>query len=370
VIKQHSAALELGMPGMTVANPVRSKLDAIFVVAGGGSLLAGVAAVIKKIIPHTKVVGVESEGADLLYRSLLTGRRMSRPEPAHFVDGASVRDIGSEVFRLCDELVDDVITVTNDEICAAVCDCFEDTRAMLEPAGAMSVAGLKKWLGRQPVGEDGSKGNYVAILSDASNVEFDLLRFIADRAAIGEQRESVFALRIPDSSGMFFEVYKAVQPRLVTEFTYRYSPAHTDALVFMAMERIDTLSSSEQESHHVINALNALGVHAMDVTGNEMAKTHARYLVGGRPGKIAGERVIRFEFPEQAGALDSFLSALRSDWFVTMLHYRNHGGQVGKVLAGIQVPSGSEGDFDAMLDGLGYTFYDETSNAVYREFLR
>jgi len=325
----------------------------------------------KSVMPNTKVIGVEASSADLLHRSLLTGYTVSVPEPAYFVDGASVRQLGPEVFRLCNELVDDIVVVSDDEICAAVRDAFEDTRAVLEPAGALSIAGLKKYVDAMPdVPGGGSKGNFVAISSDASNIEFDILRFIAERAAIGEQREKLFALRMPDRTGMFFDMYKAVQPRLVTEFVYRHSPIHNDALVYMAIETETTDQKAPSFSKDVVDSLAPLGVYAVDVTGDEMAKTHARHLAGGRPGELAGERILRFEFPENAGALHDFLGSLRQDWFLTMLHYRNHGGQVGKVLAGVRVPLGEEAEFTSMLDKLGYNFFDETDNKVYLDFMR
>jgi len=367
IIKQIGAALE-------AQEKCGGQLDAVFVVAGGSSLLAGIAAIMKSVMPNTKVVGVDASSADLLHRSLLTGHTLSVPEPAAFVDGASVRQLGAEVFRLCNELVDDIVVVDHDEICAAVRDAFEDTRAVLEPAGAVAIAGLKKYVDALPeVASGQSRGNFVAISSDASNIEFDILRFIAERAAIGEQREKLFALRMPDRNGMFFNMYKAVQPRLVTEFVYRHSPNHSDALVYMAMETSEAEAKSknpEKFSADVVAALSALDVYALDVTGDEMAKTHARHLAGGRPGEMPGERIIRFEFPENAGALHQFLSQLRDDWFVTMLHYRNHGGQVGKVLAGIRVPEGDDAAFTEMLEGLGYIFYDESQNIIYRDFMR
>jgi len=367
IIKQIGAALE-------AQEKCGGQLDAVFVVAGGSSLLAGIAAIMKSVMPNTKVIGVDASSADLLHRSLLTGHTLSVPEPAAFVDGASVRQLGAEVFRLCNELVDDIVVVDHDEICAAVRDAFEDTRAVLEPAGAVAIAGLKKYVDALPeVASGQSRGNFVAISSDASNIEFDILRFIAERAAIGEQREKLFALRMPDRNGMFFNMYKAVQPRLVTEFVYRHSPNHSDALVYMAMETSEAEAKSknpEKFSADVVAALSALDVYALDVTGDEMAKTHARHLAGGRPGEMPGERIIRFEFPENAGALHQFLSQLRNDWFVTMLHYRNHGGQVGKVLAGIRVPEGDDAAFTEMLEGLGYIFYDESQNIIYRDFMR
>lgn len=374
---QATAALEIVKQiGAALEGNEHNRLDAVFVVAGGSSLLAGVAAVVKSVMPRTKVIGVEASSADLLHRSLLAGHTLSVAEPAPFVDGASVRQLGPEVFRLCNELVDDIVVVSHDEICAAVRDAFEDTRAVLEPAGAVAIAGLKKYVTAMPAPAPGkSRGNFVAISSDASNIEFDILRFIAERAAIGEQREKLFALRMPDRTGMFFSMYKAVQPRLVTEFVYRHSPKDKDALVYMAMETNEAEAkkmSPEMFAADVISALGKHEVYAIDVTGDEMAKSHARYLAGGRPGEIPGERIVRFEFPENAGALNQFLGALnkRDGWFITMLHYRNHGGQVGKVLAGVRVPEGQDKAFTEVLEGLGYPFFDETQNIIYRDFMR
>jgi threonine dehydratase len=363
VIKQIGPALE-----------GRGKLDAIFVVAGGSSLLAGIAAVFKSIMPHTKVIGVEAEAADVLHRSLLAGHRIADPEPAHFVDGASVRQLGAETFRVCNDLVDDIVVVSDDEICAAVRDAFEDTRAVLEPAGALAIAGLKKYVDAMPAAPaGGSKGNYCAISSDASNIEFDILRFIAERAAIGEQREKLFALRMPDRMGMFRDMYRAVQPRLVTEFVYRHAPHHPDALVYMSIEasEAELAAGHTTFSQDVCASLDKLGVYAVDITGDELGKTHAKHLAGGRAGELEfPERIIRFEFPENAGALMRFLEGLRKDWFLTMLHYRNHGGQVGKVLAGVRVPKGEEGSFTQMCEGLGYKYTDESENLIYTDFMR
>ena len=384
IVRQFGAATKSG-----------AHLDAIFTPVGGGSLIAGVAVTVKALSPTTKVIGVEPEDFDVLRQSLNTGHRVSLTEPPHFVDGAAVQCVGPEVFRLCNELVDDVVTVSNDEICAAVRDCFEDTRAMLEPAGAMSVAGMKKYLAARPAdAETGAKGTHVAILSDSSNIEFDIFRFIAERAAIGEQKEALFAqfgaipaqflrnsltphmslqalfaLHAPDESGMFYKMYQAVQPRLVTEFVYRHAPDKV-ATVFMSIERADELRPISEEVDDVIKGLADVRVKAVDITGNELAKTHARYLAGSRPGVIDGERLIRFEFPETAGALDRFLQGLRDDWFLTLLHYRNHGGQVGKVLAGVRVPAEGQAPFYEMLDALGCTYYDETENRVFTDYMR
>lgn len=345
-------------------------LDAIFVVAGGSSLLAGVAAVFKQTMPRTKIIGVEASSADLLHRSLLQGHRLEVPEPAHFVDGAAVRQLGSEVFRLCNELVDDIVVVDDDEICAAVRDAFEDTRAVLEPAGAVAIAGLKKYVGSLPAPPPGgSRGNFVAISSDASNIEFDILRFIAERAAIGEQREKLFALRMPDREGMFFDMYRAVQPRLVTEFVYRHAPQHKDALVYMSMEAAGS-DDAKTFSDEVLSSLDHLGVVGMDITGDELGKSHARSLAGGRAGNIPGERIVRIEFPENAGGLMQFLGGLRKEWFLTMLHYRNHGGQVGKVLAGVSVPDADQAAFTGMIDSLGYVYTDETDNRLYTDYMK
>lgn len=242
---------------------------------------------------------------------------------------------------------------------------------MLEPAGAISIAGAKKYIASLPTRADGSKGNFVAISSDASNIEFGILRFIADRASIGEQTEALFALETSDEHGSFKRMYDAVQPRLVTEFVYRHTPHKDKALIYMALEQPEGKASTRaEESRQVVESLAAIEVDATDITGNDLAKTHARYLAGGRPGAIPGERIIRFEFPETPGALASFLNQLRSDWYITLLHYRNHGGQVGKVLAGVRVPPGQESDFSKVLDDTGYTFFDETTNPVFEKFMR
>eukprot|EP00310_Coccolithus_braarudii_P023334 CAMPEP_0183334500 /NCGR_PEP_ID=MMETSP0164_2-20130417/3092_1 /TAXON_ID=221442 /ORGANISM="Coccolithus pelagicus ssp braarudi, Strain PLY182g" /LENGTH=564 /DNA_ID=CAMNT_0025503653 /DNA_START=170 /DNA_END=1864 /DNA_ORIENTATION=+ len=369
ITRQHGRAVEDAAGGAANTH----HLDAIFVCTGGSSLLAGIALVVKQIMPGTRVIGVEPEDNNLLQQSLLSGHRVEVPEPSHFVDGAAVTQIGPEVFRLCDELVDDIVTVSNDEICAAVRDCFEDTRAMLEPAGAISVAGLKRWLSTQPKGMQG--GNYVVVTSDASNIEFDILRFIAERASMGEQKERLFALELADIPGAFYNIYKAVQPRVVTEFVYRHdhhAASKANALIYMCVLQADDSLSSEQEVKGVVDSLSPIGVDALDVTSNEMAKTHARYLVGGRPNIEAGERVLRFEFPEVgSGSLEQFLSRISElEFLLTLLHYRNHGGQVGKVLAGIEVPKNKEETFNQMLDDLGYTFHEETDNPIFQKFMR
>uniref|UniRef100_A0A7S0P4G0 Threonine dehydratase n=1 Tax=Calcidiscus leptoporus TaxID=127549 RepID=A0A7S0P4G0_9EUKA len=365
ITRQHGRAVEDATGGAANTH----HLDAIFVCTGGSSLLAGIALAVKQVMPTTRVIGVEPADNNLLQQSLLAGHRVEVPEPSHFVDGAAVTQIGPEVFRLCDELVDDIVTVSNDEICAAVRDCFEDTRAMLEPAGAISVAGLKRWLATQPKSAT-SNGNYVVVSSDASNIEFDILRFIAERASMGEQKERLFALELPDETGAFYRMYKAVQPRAVTEFVYRHDPRHR-AMIYMCVVQADDTLTAEQEVRGVVDSLTPIGVEVMDVTSNEMAKTHARYLVGSRP-NTEGERVLRFEFPEVgSGSIEQFLSRISAgEFFLTLLHYRNHGGQVGKVLAGIEVPEDKEAAFEQMLDELGYTFHDETENPIFQKFMR
>lgn len=388
IVRQHSAVLDgwskhkgRKVNDGTAPNPRRgaaelnrmgasSQLDAIFICTGGGSLIAGVAAIIKQLMPNTKVIGVEPEDHNLMERSLLSGHRPKLSEPSHFVDGAAVQQLGSEVFRLCDSLVDDVVTVSTDEICAAVRDCFEDTRAMLEPAGAISVAGLKRYLALKPPAVEGqSRGNYVVLGTDASCIEFDILRFISERASYGEQTERLYALKMPDQAGKFYELYQAVQPRWVTEFIFRHSP-DKEAIVYMSLERNDVEGSADDDSAALLQSLKAIDVVGTDVTSNEMAKTHARYLAGARPGDLPGERIIRFEFPEHSGSLAAFLGGLGPDQFLTLLHYRNHGGQVGKVLAGISMPPEKQPAFYAQLDSLGFTYFDETENLIYRDFMR
>ncbi|KAJ3313225.1 hypothetical protein HDU76_002694 [Blyttiomyces sp. JEL0837] len=337
-------------------------IDAIFVCVGGGGLAAGIAAYVKRLCPDVKVIGVETFDADAMTRSLKAGERVLLSQVGLFADGAAVRSVGEETFRICKDLIDEMVLVTTDEICAAIKDTFEDTRSIVEPAGALGVAGCKKY-----IQEKGLKdGTYVAVCSGA-NMNFDRLRFVADRADLGEEKEALITVKIPEKPGSFLALYRAIHPRSVTEFSYRYGDAST-ATIFMSFR----VQDRERELKEVFTHLADLGMEAMDASVNEMAKAHARYLVGGRK-EVPNERVLRFSFPERPGALNHFLNSLQSPhykWNVSLFHYRNYGGDVGKVMVGIQVPSETSDAFNEFLENLKYPYVEETDNPLFQLFLK
>ncbi|RUS22575.1 hypothetical protein BC937DRAFT_88363 [Endogone sp. FLAS-F59071] len=337
------------------------EIRAIFACVGGGGLIAGIASYVKRISPNIKVIGVETVDADAMTRSLKSKNRVTLNEVGLFADGAAVRLVGEEPFRIASELVDDMVLVSNDEICAAIKDIFEDTRSICEPAGALSIAGLKKYMELHP--EERNKGAHVAVLSGA-NMNFDRLRFVAERAELGEKTEAFFSVIIPERPGSFIKMIDRIYPRAVTEFSYRYSDPNR-ALIYTSFKVVDP----RIEVPDVIAGLAAEGMEARDISDNEMAKTHARYLVGGKS-EVQNERMFRFEFPERPGALQKFLLGLQSDWNVSLFHYRNHGDDMGKVLVGIQVPPESYEAFDSFLLRLDYHWVEETDNEVYKLFLR
>ncbi|KAJ3055701.1 Threonine dehydratase biosynthetic, chloroplastic [Rhizophlyctis rosea] len=336
------------------------KIDAIFVCVGGGGLAAGVASYVKRLHPHIKVIGVETHDADAMTQSLKTGTRVVLPTVGLFADGAAVRNVGEESFRVCKELLDGMILVSTDEICAAIKDAFEDTRSIVEPAGALGIAGAKKYA--QVFGTRGE--TYVAVTSGA-NMNFDRLRFVAERAELGESKEALITAVIPEKPGSFMDLYKTIYPRSVSEFAYRYSDPE-EAHIFMSF----MVTDRAEELKKVIAACSAKGFTVRDASGNELAKSHARYLVGGK-GKVKDERLFRFEFPERPGALNHFLTSLKNPkWNVSLFHYRNYGGDVSKVLVGVQVPEETGEEFDRFLNELNFPFVEETANQVYTQFLR
>ncbi|KAI9145057.1 tryptophan synthase beta subunit-like PLP-dependent enzyme [Paraphysoderma sedebokerense] len=348
-----------GTVGVEILRQVRQdRLDAIFVCVGGGGLLAGVAAYVKRIRPEVKVIGVNTIDSDAMTKSLQKGKRLELSEVGLFSDGSAVRLVGKETFRLCKALVDDMVLVTTDEICAAIKDTFEDTRSIVEPAGALGVAGLKKYLAKNPQIKDGV---FVAVLSGA-NMNFDRLRFVAERARLGEGKEAMLSVKIRERPGEFNKLYEVLN---VTEFSYRYSDP-TWAHIIMAFE----VQGGNAEVEGVVGEFEKREMKALDITDNEMAKSHARYLAGGRSATVENEKLYRFRFPERPGALKRFLNYLQSDWNISLFHYRNHGGDVGKVLVGIQVPPEQTDKFQQFLDKLGYPYVDETDNPVYLQFLR
>lgn len=348
-----------------------SNIGAVFCAVGGGGLISGIGSYLKRIAPQIKIIGVETYDAPTLHTSLTNGKRTALKSVGTFADGTSVCLIGEETFRVCQDVVDEVILVNTDEICAAVKDVFEDTRSIVEPSGALSVAGLKKYVTQLHPEIDHSKKTYVPILSGA-NMNFDRLRFVSERAVLGEGKEVFMLVTIPDIPGSFKKLQNVIHPRAVTEFSYRYNEHRHDSENDVPMACIYTsfnVVDREKEIKQVVQQLSALGFEAVDISDNEMAKSHGRYLVGGAS-EIPNERVIAFEFPERPGALTKFLSGLSASWNLTLFHYRNHGADIGKILAGISVPPSDNEIFQKFLDDLGYKYHEETDNMVYRKFLK
>lgn len=341
-----------------------SKLEAIFCCVGGGGLIAGTGVYVKRIAPHVKIIGVETYDANALVQSLQAGRRVTLPDVGLFADGAAVKTVGEETFRICAEVVDDVIQVDTDDICAAIKDVFEDTRSILEPAGALSLAGLKKYVERHPAQDP--RRQLVAVASGA-NMNFDRLRFVAERAALGEKKEALLAVTIPEQPGAFARLVAAVSPMNVTEFCYRYAHPGTAADVLIGLNV--AASTRAQDIRDLLHRLAQDGMHARDLSADELAKSHIRYLVGGRS-TAPDERLFAFEFPERGGALYRFLTTLQPGFNISLFHYRNYGGDVGKVLAGIQCPKGEEEGLERFLREIGYRYTEETENETYRMFMR
>ena len=347
-----------GTIGMEILRQCQGPLDAIFVAIGGGGLIAGIAAYVKRVRPEVKVIGVQPVDSDAMARSLAAGRRVKLAHVGLFADGVAVKQVGRETFRLARQYVDDVILVDTDAICAALKDVFEDTRAILEPAGALSIAGVKAWVERHRPKDR----TYVAIACGA-NMNFDRLRFVAERAELGEQREAILAVTIPERPGSFREFCALLGKRSVTEFNYRYSDPAT-AHLFVGLE-----VASRQETKALLAELKRRRIEALDLTDNEMAKLHVRHLVGGHAPAAKNEILYRFEFPERPGALMRFLDSMSAGWNISLFHYRNHGADYGRVLVGMQVPPSDKAAFRSFLDGLGYDYVDESANPAYRLFL-
>jgi threonine dehydratase len=347
-----------GTIGMELLRQSRAPIDAVFVPVGGGGLIAGIAAYIKRLRPEVRIIGVEPEEADAMARSLCKKERIVLPQVGIFADGVAVKQVGEETFRLCQQYVDEVIRVDNDAICAAIKDVFEDTRSILEPAGALGVAGAKAWAAR----EKAKNRNLVAIASGA-NMNFDRLRFVAERAELGEKREAVLAVTIPEKPGSFKAFCTLIGGRVITEFNYRFSdPA--EAHVFVGLQ-----VHNRAEVDKLLVSLEKRQLPVLDLSDNEMAKLHIRHLVGGRA-QAENEVLYRFEFPERPGALMKFLNSMSHAWNISLFHYRNHGADYGRVLVGIQVPANQKTAFQKFLDGLGYRYWNESRNPAYRLFLK
>ncbi|MBZ9750004.1 threonine ammonia-lyase, biosynthetic [Deinococcus sp. HMF7604] len=330
----------------------------VFVPVGGGGLIAGVAGVLKALRPDIRVVGVEPEDSDAMFQSVQAGERVRLEQVGIFVDGVAVKQVGAYTFDLARRYVDDWVRVTTDEVCAAIKDVFDDTRAVMEPAGALAVAGLKRYAAEQEL-----RNETLVALTCGANVNFDRLRHVAERAEIGEQREAIFAVTIPERPGAFRAFIEVVGARAVTEFNYRFAP-RAQAQIFVGVQ---LAQPSERAALHA--ELTAQGYPVLDLTDDELAKVHVRHMVGGRAPEAAHERVYSFTFPERPGALLAFLTHLHGRWNISLFHYRNHGSAHGRVLAGLQVPPGDETAFAAFLAGVGYPATDMTANPAYRLFL-
>ncbi len=348
-----------GTIGMEVLRQHTRAIHAIFAAIGGGGLISGVAAYVKQLKPEGRLIGVQTDDSDAMARSLEAGHRVQLGDVGLFSDGTAVKMVGEETFRLASRYVDEVIRVDTDATCAAIKDVFTDTRAILEPAGALSVAGLKAYVERTGVRDE----TLVAIACGA-NMNFDRLRFVSERAEIGEEREAVFAVTIPEQRGSFRRFCELVGDRNVTEFNYRYHDG-ADAQLFVGLG----LAEGRKEKEALLASLRDAGYPVVDMSENEMAKLHVRYMVGGHGRGIAHERLFRFEFPERPGALLKFLNAIGTQWNITLFHYRNHGSDHGRVLAGVQVPPQESVDFDLHVRELKYVYVEETDNPAYRMFL-
>jgi len=347
-----------GTIGAEILRHSQDELSAVFVPVGGGGLIAGIAGYIKSLRPDVKVVGVEPFEADAMYRSMAIGRRVVLDHVGIFADGVAVREVGERTFAIAQQTVDEVVRVSNDEICAAIKDVFDDTRAIMEPAGALAVAGVKAWVERDRVRNQ----SIVALLSGA-NINFDRLRFVAERAELGEAREALIAVTIPERAGAFRDFCAAIGRRTVTEFNYRLA-GRNQAHIFVGFQ-----IQSRQDGHALVSQLVSAGYETVDLTDNEMAKLHVRHMVGGHAPEVRNERLCRFEFPERPGALAQFLEKLGGRWNISLFHYRNHGADFGRVLAGFEVTDADMPAFRTFLDELAYPYTSEHDNPAYRFFL-
>jgi len=348
-----------GTVAMEILRQHPGHIDAIFVPVGGGGLCAGVAAYIKYVRPETKVYAVEPEDAACLKAAMEKKRRVTLPQVGIFADGVAVAQIGKETYRVIKDTIDGVITVSTDEMCAGIKDIFESTRSIAEPAGACSLAGLKKY-----VAEQGVEGETLVALVSGANTNFDRLRYISERTELGEKREAILAVTLPEKPGAYKTFCQALGKRNISEFNYRYCSG-SDAKVFVGIQ----VTAGNGDREDLIAELASKGYQVVDMTDNEMAKLHIRHMVGGHAPDLTEERVYRFEFPERPGALIHFLTRLAGRWNISMFHYRNHGSAYGRVLVGMQVPTSDRKAVKVFLDELNYRYWDESDNEAYQFFL-
>ncbi len=347
-----------GTIGMEILRQHRRPIHAVFAAIGGGGLVSGIAAYVKRVRPEIKVIGVQTLDSDAMHRSLKAGRRVSLPHVGLFADGIAVKKVGKETFRLCRQLVDEVILVGTDATCAALKDVYDDTRAILEPAGAVAIAGMKMYAEREKL-----RGATLVAIACGANMNFDRLRFVAERAEVGERREAILAVTIPEERGSLRRFCELIGSRNVTEFNYRIADSAI-AHIFVGIEIRD-----REDTARLVAALEKHDFRTVDLTDDELAKLHIRHLVGGHSPLAGHERIYRFVFPERPGALMRFLSGMSPNWNISLFHYRNHGADYGRVLVGMQVPHHDKHALQLFLDELGYEYKDETANPAYRLFL-
>ena len=348
-----------GTVAMEILRQHQGPIDAVFVAIGGGGLISGVAAYVKAVRPEVRVIGVQTTDSDAMRQSIAKGRRVALPDVGLFSDGTAVKQVGVETFRVARALVDEIVTVDTDAVCAAIKDVFQDTRSILEPAGALGVAAIKAYVERERC-----KGRTFVSITCGANMNFDRLRFVAERAEFGEQREALFAVTIPEERGSFRRFCELIGPRAVTEFNYRISDERVaHVFVGVAIHKRD-------EAERIARQFRRHGFATVDLTDDELAKEHVRHMVGGRSELARDERLFRFQFPERPGALMRFLQAMHPGWNISLFHYRNQGADYGRILVGIQVPAGDEAAFDGFLRTVAYPFSEETGNPVYGLFLR
>ncbi|MEQ1590238.1 MAG: threonine ammonia-lyase, biosynthetic, partial [Gallionella sp.] len=347
-----------GTIGMEILRQNPQPIHAIFVAIGGGGLISGVAAYVKSLRPDIKIIGVQPVDSDAMSRSVKAKRRITLDHVGLFADGVAVKQVGAETFRLCRKLVDEIILVGTDETCAALKDVFEDTRSILEPAGALAIAGAKLYAARENL-----KGETLVAIACGANMNFDRLRFVVERAEIGEKREAILAVTIPETAGSFRKFCALLGKRNITEFNYRYADPKA-AQVFVGIQVRD-----QSETSDLVSKLKQSKLPTLDLSENEMAKLHVRHLVGGHAPTAKDEIMFRFEFPERPGALMNFLNSMNHSWNISLFHYRNHGADYGRVLVGMQVPHHDKKALREFLDTLGYRYWDESDNPAYRLFL-
>lgn len=347
-----------GTIGMEILRQYQQPIHAVFVAIGGGGLISGIGAYIKRLRPEIKVIGVEPVDADAMARSLQAGKRVPLSQVGLFADGVAVRQVGEETFRLCQQYVDEVILVDTDATCAAIKDVFEDTRSILEPAGALAIAGAKAYVEREQI-----QGQTLVAVASGANMNFDRLRFVAERAELGEQREAIFAVTIPEIPGSLRQFCQCIGRRNLTEFNYRIADRQ-EAHIFVGLQIKDRADAA-----NIAQSFEACGFRTLDLTDDELTKLHLRHMVGGHSPLAHDELLYRFEFPERPGALMKFVSSMSPDWNISLFHYRNNGADYGRIVVGMQVPAHEMSQWQTFLDSLGYRYWDESQNPAYQLFL-